>query len=683
MQRLPTIEVYNRKWSNMSLLYRVEQMSHQGQNMVKTQATFPLRRRSDYFYIDQPQGNKYIFLPDSIYRELWELLSIFLIMFQQFSISYSLTLTTKTPNIHFNILIFCDLFFSIEVLCNLNTGYFSEGTLVKYRPKIISKYLKGRFLADILACFPFEFLFSSMNFKPDYDPVITTSDYIQALWLLKGFNLFKLPDIIHNFQCKFTSQLVYTLFHITKFMLSAVLLIHWTACLMYFFFLKDLDSNGPKWNYIYDSGADPYLRYFYMIVYTMTSTGYGDITPFSINQKLLAIAIMSLSCWLFAFILTNSKDILIKYTSTGEYYKEVIFKLKKYMKAKKIPRRVRLRTISYLQFLKANFEKKNLKEQEILDLLSPTLREDIFIKTRGKLIQRCSFFKNYSMDFIRLIIRELGLSIFAPNDLIIKEGDRTNSIYFVLNGKVEIYHEKTRTVFVELGKKKHFGEIAFFLNRVRTCSARSLIFSELLYLQKEDMDKTLRKRPKEIEHHRVLIAMAQNNLNVIGIKCYLCNTNGHIAKDCKNFVIQINKSNIAKNADDKRYNFNKKLKDIEVQNNDSIILASHYSRRNSIGLPSRVQSFTQNKRLRKMCKEYANQVQKSSYKLKIKKEHFDDSSSEDDINEIERTGSILPENLQYSNIYFTRKSLNLGTSFESLNSPNSRNEESVFTFGKN
>ena len=680
MQSLAKIEVHNRRWSHISLLYRVEQITHQNHNLARTQGTFPLRRRSDYFYINQPQSNRFILLPDSMYRELWELLSIFLIMFQQFSISYSLSFTTNILNFHYYLLIVCDLFFSIEIFSNLNTAYFSEGTLIKIRSKIMSRYIKEGFLVDFIACFPFELIVPNMKFESVSDTSLAEHDYIKALWLLKCLNIFKLPNIIYNLQCKFTSQLVYTLFHIAKFLISGILLIHWTACMMYFCFLKDLESNGAKWNYIYDSGANPYLRYFYMIVFTMTTTGYGDITPFSLNQKILAIVIMALSCWLFAFILTNSKEILIKYTSQGEYYKEVIFNLKKYLKTKKIPRRLRLRTISYLQFLKANFEKKSLKENEILDLLSPTLREDVLIKTRGKLIQRFSFFKNYSMDFIRMIIRELNLSIFAPNDLIFKEGDRTNSLFFVLDGKVEIYHESTRTVFVELGKKEYFGEIAFFLDRVRSCSARSLIFSELLYLQKEDMDRTLRKRPKEIENHRMLIAIARTNLKIIGIKCYLCGVYGHIAKNCKKFVIQINKTEIAKKAVDKSYNFNKAMTSVCIPHTKPVNLTDRYEKRNSVGIPSSANFFTQNKNLRKMCKEYISQLHKSSYKLRIKKMNFYESCSEEVINEAERSTSILPENLQYSSIYLARKSLKLSSSFESLNSPNSNNEI-IFSFG--
>jgi hypothetical protein len=235
----------------MSLLYRIEQLSKHANNAVTAQVTFPLRRRSDYFYIEQPKGNRFVFLPDSRYRECWELLSIFLIIYQQLSISYSLSFTTSIPEVHFNLLIFCDVFFAVEIFCNLNTGYFSEGTLVKHRQKIIKKYLKGRFFADFFACFPFEFFYKHLEFDSTYDPDMSIQDYLKLLWLFKAFNLFKLPDIIHNFQCKFTSELVYTIFHLVKFLVSAVLLIHWTACLMYFFFLKDLENNGLRWNFIY------------------------------------------------------------------------------------------------------------------------------------------------------------------------------------------------------------------------------------------------------------------------------------------------------------------------------------------------------------------------------------------------------------------------------------------------
>lgn len=658
MKSLLNISAYNRKWSNISLLYRIEQMKQEGMPITYYKETLLVRRRSDYFYIQQPPGQSRVFLPDSSFRELWEIFSIILIIYQQITISYALSYTSHFTSLHMNFLLFCDFFFIIEFLLNLNTGYFSEGVLVKYRHKIIQKYVKSTFLPDIVACFPLQLILNQMEFESEPDPILDSSDYMRLLWMLKIFNLFKLYNIFSNFQYRFTSELISTFFNIFKFLFFALLVIHWITCLMYFSFLKDLENLGMRWNFIYNSGSDVYLKYFYMTVFTMTSTGYGDITPYSINQKLLAIAVMSLSCWLFAFILSNTKDILLKYTSIESYYKDRIQKIKKYLNNKKINRRLRFRIISYLQFMKENQKKRNLKESQILELLSPTLREDVYIITRGSIVQKCLAFKHLSLEFLRMIIRSLNHSIFAPNDIIFKENDRSNSIYFIMNGKVEIYHEATQTVFKELKNFKHFGEIAFFIGKNRMASARSLIFSEVLHLSKFSMDEMLLSRPKDHEANRIILMQAQYSLNALSIRCYLCNKGGHISKDCKNFVILVDKKDIINTAVNRRYNLNQKVPKIKKFDENQSKILTRYKKVNSIGKKIQMEkNFLVNQNLQKKCELYSKEERVVHYKFHISKEHYDESEGSEMEIDINRSNSILPEKLQYSNI-FRRKSTN-------------------------
>ena len=50
------------------------------------------------------------------------------------------------------------------------------------------------------------------------------------------------------------------------------------------------------WDMILDADSSTYLRFFYMMVFTMTSVGYGDIVPYTINQKILSCIFMCLAC---------------------------------------------------------------------------------------------------------------------------------------------------------------------------------------------------------------------------------------------------------------------------------------------------------------------------------------------------------------------------------------------------
>ena len=97
---------------------------------------------------------------------------------------------------------------------------------------------------------------------------------------------------------------------------------------------------------------------------------------------------------------------------------------------------------------------------------------------------RLDKFSDLSISCLRMIGYSLKLDIHGPNDLIIKEGQLTDKLYFIMNGNVEVFHQLSSTTFKLLPKPPYFGEIGFFVGLPRTASVKSLGFSELLMLRK-------------------------------------------------------------------------------------------------------------------------------------------------------------------------------------------------------
>jgi hypothetical protein len=50
---------------------------------------------------------------------------------------------------------FIDIFFIVDVLVNLYTGYYKKGTLIMKRRHIMCRYLKTWFIVDFIASFPY------------------------------------------------------------------------------------------------------------------------------------------------------------------------------------------------------------------------------------------------------------------------------------------------------------------------------------------------------------------------------------------------------------------------------------------------------------------------------------------------------------------------------------------------
>lgn len=71
--------------------------------------------------------------------------------------------------------------------------------------------------------------------------------------------------------------------------------------------------------------------------------------------------------------------------------------------------------------------------------------------------------------------KELGI-VFRDGEIIFREGDAADCLYFIQSGKVLIYQEKDGKdlPLAELGKGDSFGDMGVFMGRVRSESARSL-----------------------------------------------------------------------------------------------------------------------------------------------------------------------------------------------------------------
>ena len=71
--------------------------------------------------------------------------------------------------------------------------------------------------------------------------------------------------------------------------------------------------------------------------------------------------------------------------------------------------------------------------------------------------------------------KELG-TVFPDGEIIFRQGDAADCLYFIQSGKVVIYQEKdgNEVPLAELGKGDSFGDMGVFMGPIRTESARSL-----------------------------------------------------------------------------------------------------------------------------------------------------------------------------------------------------------------
>jgi len=113
--------------------------------------------------------------------------------------------------------------------------------------------------------------------------------------------------------------------------------------------------------------------------------------------------------------------------------------------------------------------------------------------TNWNLVAKVPLFANLEAGVISEISRMLQLRRFIRNETILKVGDRGESMYFIIEGEVEIIAGEHRAI---LTKGDFFGEIALLTGGRRTATAVARTRCRCLELMAYDFKQFIAKRPE-------------------------------------------------------------------------------------------------------------------------------------------------------------------------------------------
>lgn len=106
--------------------------------------------------------------------------------------------------------------------------------------------------------------------------------------------------------------------------------------------------------------------------------------------------------------------------------------------------------------------------------------------------------EEFTRSEVEVIAGHLSLVTFADGECIFREGDRENSMAFIVSGQVDIAKEsgdETEAAIVTLHPRTHLGEMAFVDGEPRSATARARGDVTLLVLTKEHFQAILRDDP--------------------------------------------------------------------------------------------------------------------------------------------------------------------------------------------
>ncbi|KAK3109016.1 hypothetical protein FSP39_021204, partial [Pinctada imbricata] len=463
-----------------------------------------------------PRINRYTILHYSPFKAVWDwiilLLVIYTAIFTPYAAAFqlsemksrpsnqSISSRYKDPLTIIDLIV--DIMFIVDILINFRTTYVNKNDeVVSETGKIAVHYFKGWFLIDVVAAIPFDLLLFGSK----------TDETTTLIGLLKTARLLRLVRVAR----KLDRYSEYGAAVLMLLMLVFALIAHWLACIWYTIgnverpLLGDtkigwLDELARQTHQEYVNGTggptikSKYVTALYFTFSSLTSVGFGNVSPNTNSEKIFSILIMLIGSLMYASIFGNVSAIIQRlYSGTARYHTQML-RIKEFIRFHQIPNPLRQRLEEYFQH--AWSYTNGIDMNMVLKSFPECLQADICLHLNKNLINICPAFKGASPGCLRALSMKFKTTHVPPGDTLVHRGDILTAMYFISRGSIEILKEDI--VVAILGKDDVFGENICKHVTVgkSSCNVRALTYCDLHKIHRDDLLEILDMYPEFADH---------------------------------------------------------------------------------------------------------------------------------------------------------------------------------------
>jgi len=353
-----------------------------------------------------------------------------------------------------------DFIFIFDIGVNFRTAYVDEGTglLVTNSWLVAKNYGKSWFPLDVVSGIPFGLLDMPALSKLSALKVLKGSRVLKAFKLLRFLKLSRLikqtkilgnldPEIVDRIEDFMADGMTKTFLRILRIILIMAAVCHQMAC-VWTFAGRSADLNGEdSWlandfkSYTAEDTkggpdvADIYIAAYYFCFTTMTTVGYGDVTPYSSTERVVAVALQLCGGFVCAWVIASLTSIVTEEDANSEVTHARLDAVASYIDKMQVPEDLGRRIRRHFRHFFEN--KSSLDESVILMEMSTSLREELTgFLVQGGPMKKVSLFKSMSSAYWVRVIPILRPCLYGRDEVVCSQNDEVTEALIVLEGSL-------------------------------------------------------------------------------------------------------------------------------------------------------------------------------------------------------------------------------------------------------
>lgn len=373
-------------------------------------------------------------------------------------------------------------FFLLDIFLKfrISIKYFNEE--ITDRSRIKKQYYKAGFWIDILGAFPFELLFIGSSLELFNEPVTLILRLNVLLRLRRFFEVFKSWSAFHWVNSG--------ILRLTRFLIIMLILMHLVSCA---WFSSSYSNSFPEDSWVALEGlqnAEPesqYIRSLYWTVTTMTTIGYGDITPHTNTEYVFVVVVMLLGATMYAYIIGNIASIISNIDTLKNDHDGRKDSLLTYLRQNHTPDNLMDKVNNYFDYIWRS--KKGVNENELFNDLPVQLKLELMHHLSSDLLGKVYLFRESSGALKEELLSQLELLSYPPEVILSHRNAFSNGVYFISKGTLIIDGNAEQGAKATLTSGDYFGLMPMMLNEPSGGTIITNDYCEVFFLSRSSFTK--------------------------------------------------------------------------------------------------------------------------------------------------------------------------------------------------